>query len=221
MKKRTLIQCTALVLFGILSTSFASAAEQNAWKSAFVFGAGIFGKTRHDVKVSALGTTVVLPSITDQASASPLFSGEVIYQPGILGGSLIVEETNFKYSNGSGSDGELGVFFMPRLAGHLAGVELWLGVGVGGMRTAIGAGSFSSSGGSATITNTPIGFAWTPRVGADISLGQRAFIGVEIGYVSSTATAHMSGDISGVSFTADDEFYRRWGMAALRVGTTF
>jgi opacity protein-like surface antigen len=197
----------------------ARAADAPKWKSVFIGGASFSGKTNYSVNVA--GSPSQLSS--DQMGAATVnFGGEFSFQPGVLGGSLLVTGTRYSYSDGSPSDGELGIFFMPRLATNLGAVELWGGVGLGIEVTNLSATSAVVSGITITINNNPMtAFAWSPRAGIDFAIGSRMFIGAEVDYVATSPTANWTAVSGGSTITGTEGSSRHWFSAALRIGSFF
>lgn len=193
------------------------------WKSVFVVGASYGGKTTYtlkDTSGNSLGTS------SDTASAGILFDGELTYQSeSLIGFSLIVEGTRYNYSNAvpSVSDGEFGMFAMPRLAVPVGHLEFWGGAGIGFMITTIG-GSTSETLNGLTITltdTTPVGFAWTARAGVDLDLGPKVFVGGEFMYIGTNSNVGVFATNGTNSGNFSESFSRKWLASAVRLGARF
>ena len=210
-----------ILILGFLFVLPAQAAEGLHWKSTFIGGAGFSGKTDYTTKISS-GSVVA--SSTDHASAAALFAGEFSYQPDSpLGAAIIVEGTRYAYNDPVGPpDGQFGIFFMPRLASSAGPLEIWSGVGLGGMRTALAVQTVTQSGVTVSANSTSIfGFAWSPRIGLDLPVGQRAFIGFQLSYTSTSGTLVGTTTYQAKSMDFTEPFTRNWMGAAIRIGSRF
>ena len=189
-------------------------------KNAFIGGASSGGKSSYKATESGgtgLGTS------NDSATSFVLFATELTYQKHLLGAGLLVEGTRYSYSAGGPADGELGVYFMPRLAHSFGPVELWAGVGVGIMITTFGSSDSGTEDGVTVVLDdsSATSFAWTPRAGIDVDLGQRYFIGAQISYTHTSFSVPFSAIVGPNSITifGSEDCTRNWIGAALRFGT--
>jgi opacity protein-like surface antigen len=190
-------------------------------KSVFVGGASSAGKSNYTI-VESNGTQ--LGTSSDSANSAVLFAGELTYQSKyLLGAGLLAEGTRYNYSAGGSADGELGIYFMPRVAQSIGPFELWAGVGLGLMSTTLGGSSTGTVDGVTIILNNTnaTSFAWTPRVGIDIDLTRRVFIGAQYSYTRTTFSIPFTATDGPNSITGSDDCTRSWTAAAVRLGSRF
>jgi hypothetical protein len=186
------------------------------WKVAGAFGASFSEKTKYTINESGgptLGTT------SDQGNPFANFTGELTFQSAFpLGVGFFVEGTRYEYKT-SGSDGELGLYAMPRLAHTFGGVEIWAGFGVGMMVNNLGGlNSETINGVTLTLTDmVPVSFAWSPRVGFDVDLPNHVFVGAQFSYVSTTFSVPFTA-FGGNLISGSIDCTRTWVGGAVRLG---
>jgi hypothetical protein len=191
------------------------------WKITGVFGSSFSGQTSYTVTES--NGTLLGSSSNDRSNAAFLFAGELTYQSQFpFGLGFIVEGTRYEYTSG-GSDGELALYAMPRLAQSFGPIELWAGVGLGVMFNNLGGSSTGVEDGvSVVLTNmSPASFAWSPRVGVDIDVGRQGFIGAQISYTHTVIPVPFSATEGGTTITGTEDGSRGWVAAAFRIGGRF
>jgi opacity protein-like surface antigen len=163
-----------------------------------------------------------LGTSSDTANAYASFAGELTYQSKFpLGAGFLIEGTRYTYTTGGSSDGELGIYLMPRLAQTFGAVEVWGGVGLGLMSTALG-GPNSGTEDSVTIilnSSRVTSFAWTPRVGIDFDLTRQIFLGVQVSYTRTTFSVPFTAVEGPASITGSEDCTRSWLGGALRFGS--
>jgi hypothetical protein len=191
------------------------------WKSVFVIGSSFSGKTSYQIGTDS-GT--LLGTDSDRANAYLSIAGELTFQTEFpLGVSFIVEGTRYAYTVGGPTDGEFGLYGMPRLAQRFGALELWAGVGLGVMFTNIGGASSGTVDGVNLTLNTmsPTGFAWSPRVGVDIDVNPHTFFGAQLSYTSTQLSVPFTAIYDGQTIDGKEDATRSWLAASFRVGTRF
>jgi hypothetical protein len=179
-------------------------------------------KNRSSTYSTILGTTTNVVS-KDSDSASTIFGADITFQsPILLGIAFAVESNDYKFSNGSSSDHELGMFVIPRLEISILMLDLWAGVGIGQIKTTFGDKSFSRSGAQITLDNASVtGSALSPRIGADVNLPGDLSIGVQLAYTTVKQYVSYTGTYFGQSLTGSENFNRSWLSTSLRIGYSF
>jgi len=217
-KHRFILLVSAFFFCALSTISYADGESHNT-KSVFVGGASASERSSYKT-VESNGTELGTSSDTGNPYAS--FAGELTYQSKfLLGAGVLFEGTRYPYTTGGASDGELGIYFMPRLAQSVGIVEFWAGVGLGLMSTSLG-GSNSGTVDGITITMNSTranSFAWTPRVGIDVDLTQKIFLGVQVSYTRTTFSVPFTATEGPASITGSEDCTRSWVGGALRLGS--
>ena len=97
--------------------------------------------------------------------------------------------------------------------------SIWLGAGGGLMLSTIQGGGYSSNGLSfAGQTQTPIGFDFSPRVGASFKISDKSILDFNLGYTTFGGSFTGTYSSSTTSGTFSDNFKRNWTNFFVRWG---
>ncbi|MBI3543606.1 MAG: hypothetical protein HY075_10070 [Deltaproteobacteria bacterium] len=113
-------------------------------------------------------------------------------------------------SSAEAADREVSLLVVPRLLGAAGSVVYWAGLGFGLLHTSVGTDKATSPNWGSS-SDSPSSFAWSPRVGVDVDLGNSLLTGGQVIYLSSSGSVTTpSGDKL--------EFSRHWAEVAAFVG---
>jgi hypothetical protein len=184
-------------------------------------------KSQYDISVGPVLTSTSDTGKTGYEADVEL--EKVISRRFSIGGEI--SYTPYAYSSGGSSDKTTTLTALPKLRfpigtdGDASRVIIWTGIGLGGASTSIGGQlSGSTSGLTLSVPKRNIGgFAWSPRIGADVEF-ESWLLRLQAQYISvSSSTPYTlvrTSDLAQVA-TGNIDVVRSWWAIGLSVGARF
>jgi hypothetical protein len=201
-----------LALVVLVSISNAHAAD---WNSAFWLGLSYGGSSNSNIMNDA-GTS--LAAVKTDGKAAPAFGAEWFRRTDFPINLALIFDNTWYGNDGSKNDDTLSLMIAPRFeTGGL--VSAWAEIGVGPSLTFIGTTAETVGGVTTTLdSSTMFAFLISPRVGIDIKVNEKWFVGLQAAYYIGAGSVGGTVSVGGASGHFKEDVSRHWMTTGIRFG---